>query len=284
MPELPEVETIKRQLGDVLVGEEIVLVRVLREKSFQGNEEELEGRRIRVISRRAKMLVFEFDDWDKCLLVHLKMTGQLVFVAENLRLAGGHPSADWVNSLPSKHTRVIFEFKRGGKLFFNDLRVFGWVKLISLDDYQLLVEKLPPDVVDDSFIKDYFRKVIGNSGRQIKLVLMDQAKFGGMGNIYANDALFLAGIDPRRRADSLGIKEQDRLFEAVKLVISEGIEYGGATAADEKYVDVSGLGGKYQEHFRVYERNGKECLVCGEKIRKISLGGRGTYFCEKCQK
>ena len=162
MPELPEVETIKRQLGEVLVGGEIVMVEVLREKCFQGDEKELFSKVIESVQRKAKMIIFRFINWDKVLAVHLKMTGQLVWLGPPAvkrlrragppnRRAGGHPTADWVGELPSKHTRVIISFADRGKLFFNDLRVFGWMKILDIEHFKLYIDKLPPDVIDDEF-------------------------------------------------------------------------------------------------------------------------------------
>jgi len=195
---------------------------------------------------------------------------------------GGHPTADWVNDLPSKYTRIIIDFDNGAKLFFNDLRVFGWMKLMTDGEWEKLEKKLPPDVVDREFTMEYFRSVLAKSGRSVKLVLLDQSKFGGVGNIYANDALYKARIDPRRKANDLGEKEIRELYKAVKEVIDLGIKYGGASV--DKYVDAAGVGGKYQEHFLVYQRNGEKCKRDGEAIRKIKIGGRGTYYCPSCQK
>jgi formamidopyrimidine-DNA glycosylase len=283
MPELPEVETIRRQLQVDLVGEVIDHVEVLRQKSFQGEEKELVGKEIARVERKAKMIIFRFVDWEKILAIHLKMTGQLVLLKGKKRVVGGHPTADWVGELPSKHTRVVIDFMNGDKLFFNDLRVFGWMKLLDNDHFSLIIEKLPMDVVDSDFTLEYFKKVMNGSGRALKLVLLDQAKMGGIGNIYANDALFLAKIHPQRKASSLSLKEMKKLFEVVKQVIDEGIKYGGATTADDRFVNVRGMGGKYQEHFRVYERKGEKCRVCGAIIEKFKVGGRGTYYCPMCQ-
>ena len=247
------------------------------------------------VGRKAKMIVISFRNWDKVLIVHLKMTGQLIYVENSRRIvggparrryasriAGGHPTADWVNDLPSKYTRIIIDFDNGAKLFFNDLRVFGWMKLMTDGEWEKLEKKLPPDVVDREFTMEYFRSVLAKSGRSIKLVLLDQSKFGGVGNIYANDALYKARIDPRRKANDLGEKEIRELYKAVKEVIDLGIKYGGASV--DKYVDAAGVGGKYQEHFLVYQRNGEKCKRDGEAIRKIKIGGRGTYYCPSCQK
>lgn len=282
MPELPEVETIARQLDEVLVGQKVVKIEIFRTKSFSGNKDELRGKVVEGISRRAKMMAISFRNSDKLLVVHLKMTGQLIYLSGNHRVVGGHPTPDWVNELPSKHTRVIIDFDNGGKLFFNDLRVFGWMKLIQKSEFRIQESGMAPDVVDKEFTLEYFKNILLKSGRSIKLVLLDQAKFGGIGNIYANDALYKAKIDPRRKAKELSDKEIKSLFLAVKEVINLGIKYGGASV--DKYVDVSGMGGKYQEHFFVYGKDGERCRRDGVIIRKIKIGGRGTYYCSGCQK
>ncbi len=282
MPELPEVETISRQLNEVLFGKKILKVEVLREKSFKGNEKELVGKVIDGVTRRAKMMAFHFKNWDKYLVVHLKMTGQIIYLSRSRRVVGGHPTADWVNDLPSKHTRVVIDLTDEAKVFFNDLRVFGWMKIMTRDDWEKLGQRLPPDVTNKEFTQEYFSKVLAKSGRSVKLVLLDQDKIGGVGNIYANDALYKARIDPRRKAKELSKKEASDLFEAVKEVIYLGIKYGGASV--DKYVDAAGVGGKYQEHFLVYRKDGEKCKRDGQVIKKIKIGARGTYYCPGCQK
>ncbi len=282
MPELPEVETIARELDKVLPGKKIVGVEVRRAKSFVGNSKELVGVTIDRVDRRAKMTIIGFRSFDKVLVVHLKMTGQLIYLSGNHRVVGGHPTPDWVADLPSKYTRVIIEFSDGAELYFNDLRVFGWLKLMSVAKFEGVANKLPPDVTAKEFTLDYFSQVLAKSGRAIKLVLLDQGKFGGVGNIYANDALYLARIDPKRKAKDLSKIEAEELYGAVKKVINLGIKYGGASV--DKYVDAAGVGGKYQEHFLVYQKDGTKCKRDGTIIKKIKIGGRGTYYCPGCQK
>ena len=281
MPELPEVETIVRELDRVLPGKKITTVSVLRAKSFIGDEKELVGKTIGSVERRSKMTVVGFSHYPKKLVIHLKMTGQLIYLSGTHRVVGGHPTPDWVNELPSKSTRIVMELDNGAKLFFNDLRVFGWMKIIQNSEFRIQESRMPPDVTSEEFTVEYFAKVLGKSGRPIKLVLMDQAKFGGVGNIYANDALYLARISPKRKAKEITEKEEGELYEAVKKVINLGIKYGGASV--DKYVDAAGMGGKYQEHFLVYGRNGQKCTRDRDVIKKIKLGGRGTYYCPGCQ-
>lgn len=283
MPELPEVEIIARELDKNLRNKKIKSIEVSREKSFQGASHELVGKTIEAISRRAKMTLFRFKKWDSLLLIHLKMTGQLVWRKGTKNVAGGHPSADWVGSLPSKHTRVIINFVDGSKLFFNDLRIFGWLKVMKKVDWQKLEAKLPADVLDDNFTLDFFRQTLLHSGKAIKLVIMDQAKMGGVGNIYANDALLLAKIKPNRPAKSLTEKEMGRLHLALKKILAKGVKYGGASYSN--YVAPSGMGGSYQKHFLAYKQAGKVCKLCKKGIiKKVTLGGRGTFFCPNCQK
>lgn len=283
MPELPEVETIVRELDQVLPGRKIVGVEVRRAKSFMGDKGELVGMTIGDVDRRAKMIVIKCHRTtvSRLLVIHLKMTGQLIYLSGSHRVVGGHPTPDWVNKLPSSSTRVIIDFDNGAKLFFNDLRVFGWLKVMANSEWQMAYSKLPPDVTDKEFSLEYFAKVLAASGRAVKLVLMDQVKFGGVGNIYANDALYLARINPKRKARELAGKEREELYEAVKKVINLGIKFGGASV--DKYVDAAGFGGKYQEYFLVYGREGQKCKRDGSVIRKVKLGGRGTYYCPGCQ-
>ncbi len=282
MPELPEVETISLQLSEVLFGRVIKRVTVYRDKNFFGDKNLLIGRKVKKVGRRAKTVNFEFDNLDYKILVHLKMTGQLIFVDGDRRVAGGHPTSDWVKSLPSKFTRVEISFEDGSTLFFNDMRAFGWMKLVSIAEFEKQSLGLPPDVVDESFSLKYFEEIIKKYKRPIKIVLLDQQLMGGIGNIYANDALNLAKILPTRKANELSKNEVEKLYEAIKYVIDLGIKSGGASAAN--YVDTKGMGGKYQNYFLTYKRDGKPCKNCGSIIVKAKIGGRGTFYCPKCQK
>jgi formamidopyrimidine-DNA glycosylase len=281
MPELPEVETVRQRLEQVLIGNTISQIQVLRDKSFQGQTQKVIGASIQAVSRKAKLLRLQLDN-DLNLLIHLKMTGQLIFVSDDVKTGGGHPTADWVRNLPSKHTRVIIEFSDDSKLYFNDMRVFGWMRV--LDDEQVLAEfnKYGPDVIDENFTAKYLQKKLANRTIAIKEAMMTNQIVGGIGNIYANEALFEAGIDPRRSAKSLSLDELRRLVTASKQVIRAGLEAGGTTF-DGRYVDVDGLAGSYQNQLKVYDKEGEPCPNCQGKIKKIKIGQRGTYFCPQCQ-
>jgi len=282
MPELPEVETIRRQLNEVLVGKKIKSVEVLREKSFGGDSNKLVGWEVERVGRKSKLIEIYFNNKEEMMIIHLKMTGQLVFVDGRKRVFGGHPTADWVSDLPSKHTRVILNFADGSKLFFNDMRVFGWMRMVNKENYEKEMRKTSPDVTEREFSLEYLTEVLKKSKKAVKLVLMDQEKIGGLGNIYANDALYLAKVMPNRKADSLSPLEIKKLLVSIREVINRGIKYGGASAAN--YVDIKGMGGTYQDHFLVYKRDGQLCSRCKGIIQKMKVGGRGTFYCPKCQK
>jgi formamidopyrimidine-DNA glycosylase len=286
VPELPEIETVKLQLAKYLVGERLVGVVALNPGSVQGDIEILKNKVVKGVRRRAKVLLIDWEDPSTgsgfTAAFHFKMSGQLVLEGDNFKFAGGHPTEDFVGKLPSNHTRVVFKFTKG-TMYFNDQRMFGWVKVGRTEEINKMdfLEKLGPEPFDIT-IED-FGKRVKKSKRAIKLTIMDQEVISGVGNIYANDALWEAGIDPRTSSSNLSIDQLAILLEKIQLVLSEGIKYGGATAADAKYIDLHGLGGKYQEHFRVYDSEGKLCKRCKGVITKFVLGGRGTYVCQKCQ-
>lgn len=282
MPELPEVETVVRQLDQVMPGKVIESIEVRRAKSAQSDLSKVVGKAIAAVDRKAKYIFFNFQDGDVCLMAHLKMTGQLIVVPQKgKRIVGGHPTSDWVETLPSKHTRIIVGFVDGSTLYFNDQRVFGWLKVVSLQDKLAFWKRLPPDVIDPEFSVEYLTQVVRRSARPVKLVILDQQKMGGMGNIYANDALWLAKINPSKPANKLSETAVKALHTAMIQVLKRGIELGGAS--ESTYKHINGMGGKYQEEFLVYKKVGEECVRCGVVIEKIKIGGRGTYWCRGCQ-
>jgi formamidopyrimidine-DNA glycosylase len=288
MPELPEVETIKLGLQKHLIGHKIEDVKVNVAKIFEGNPKDIIEAKIVDIKRIGKGLIIELDN-NYVLTVHLKMTGQLVFQdqsTEGSKLSvkvGGE-------TLPSKYSHVIFTLDKGATLFYNDLRRFGWVKVVKKSDLQDVTffkemgpePKVGEDLAGKELKLEYFKDVIQKANLPIKITLMDQKKIGGIGNIYANDALFLAGIDPRRRGKMLTDEEVQKLFKAVYEVIKKSLSYGGSS--DENFVNALGQEGKYQDHALAYGKKGDKCSICGATIEKIQLGGRGTFFCPKHQK
>jgi len=288
MPELPEVETIKLGLQKYLVGHKIKDVQISVPKIFQGSAKQIIGAKVPDIKRIGKGLIIELDN-GYVFTVHLKMTGQLVFrdkATQELILSkkvGGE-------TLPSKYSHVIFSLDKGAKLYYNDLRRFGWIKVLKkneLKDVAFFKEmgpepKVGEDLAGKELTLEYFKNTIQKGNLPVKLILMDQKRIGGIGNIYANDALFLAGIDPRRKGKSISEEEARKLFEAIHEVIKKSLNYGGSS--DENFVNVLGQEGNYQNHTLVYGKKGEKCSICGGIIEKIQLGGRGTYFCPKHQK
>lgn len=283
MPELPEVETIKRSLQKSILGKKIIGIKVLLAKQFQGEKKDVVNTKIKGIERRGKILKISLSN-GKNLLIHFKLTGQLVWVGEKgERVTLGHPVPFAGKELPAKTTHVIFDID-GGQLFFNDLRQFGWIKVLDEVGVVREVGKLGVEPFDKEFTDKYLRQIFSKTAKPVKLVLMDQEKIAGVGNIYANDALFEAGISPTSPARTLSETQIKKLRESIIKVLEDGLKYGGSSAADEAYIKPTGEAGEYQKHFRVYQREGQKCSKCGREIKRISLGGRGTFFCPVCQK
>ena len=288
MPELPEVETIKRGLEGMIIGQEVKAVEVFWPKTLPYLEAEIKtkiiSQTVRRLERRAKVLIIDLSGGNS-LLFHLKMTGQLVMVrASGERFAGGHPTESMAHSLPDTSTRVEFTFKDGDTLYFNDQRKFGWIKLVPTDEVasDSLIKRLGPEPLTLDFRLDDFTTKLKRSARSpIKPVILDQSTVSGIGNIYADESLHLAKIHPLRLAGSLTATEIKRLYEAIKTIIALGIEHGGTSFTH--YVNALGGKGDYLQHARVFRRQGQVCPVCGTTIVKIRVAGRGTHFCPTCQ-
>lgn len=286
MPELPEIELIKLQLERFIVGHKIERVVVKNNKVFKGNLVEIEGAKFECVRRFAKVLSLDLSN-GKSLLIHVKLTGQIIYRGPNLK-SSPTLSKKVSGGVPGPHTHVIFELDQGGKLYYNDIRRFGWIKVLDTKDVEKegFISKLGPEPFKNLNFK-YFSKTLSKTKRNIKTLLMDQSKIGGIGNIYANDALFDAGISPQKPANTLTQIEQKKLYNSIEKVLKIGIKTGGAS--ELSFVTPDGFEGKYQDHALVYGREGKlcrrsACRQAGEKIKKITLSGRGTYFCPRCQK
>lgn len=292
MPELPEVELIKRQLNKFLVGHKIEKVEVRYKKCFAGNPEDIERGRVVGIRRFGKAQSIDLSN-GYSIVVHIKLTGQLIYRGPNLSSRGGFLSPKILGGLGGKHTHVIFHLDKGGRLYYNDVRKFGWIKIansLRLKAESEFIGKLGPEPVidpknppEDLLTLEKFRRILGSSSRAVKVLLMDQTKVAGVGNIYANDALFLAGVRPEKRANELTGKQAKKLYESILEVLRKGLKYGGAS--ELAYVRPDGTEGEYQDYTLVYGREGEVCMRCEkERVSKIRLGSRGTYFCSSCQK
>jgi len=297
MPELPEVETIRLQLDKVLKGLKITGVEVLNPKSFIGNVGEIKNKKVIGVTRRAKITIIELEN-NIYLAIHLKLTGQLIFrdgvkeIKEKYCEQKDGPFA--VCELPNKYTRVIISFdppssgsaglRRASKLYFNDLRMFGWMRVLR-DLGDLGEEKFGPEANDEkTFTLDYFKKILAKTKKPIKLVILDQEKLAGVGNIYANEALFHAKILPTRKADSLSGEEVNKLRDSIISVLKEAIAHKGSSDRDEAYRQITGEKGTHQNYLSVYGKAGQKCPRCQGTIKRIAIGGRGTFFCPNCQK
>lgn len=290
MPELPEVETINQQLSAKIVGKKITEIEVLRKKNFIGNKEAVIGQKIANVRRQAKLIIIDFDN-DFHLLVHLKMTGQLIFrqKLDTEKPYNHKPKGNVyaVDILPNKYTRVIITFDDKTYLLFNNLRAFGWVKVVSSEDLEdELANFSGADPLSKGFTTDYLKSIASQTRRAIKLLLMDQKKIGGVGNIYANEALFCAGIHPKTPAKNIAehSRKVKKLHNCIIKVLQKALKYKGATANDDAFRNASGERGEMQHHLKVYAREGEKCLKCGDKIKRIKISGRSTYFCPTCQK
>ncbi|MDP2585426.1 MAG: zinc finger domain-containing protein, partial [Candidatus Levybacteria bacterium] len=191
-------------------------------------------------------------------------------------------------TLPSKYSHIIFALDpsagsgQAAFLYFNDLRQFGWIKVVKKDEVMQIpfFKEMGPEPLKDLTLEK-LKEIVSKSNLAIKVLLMDQKKIGGIGNIYANDALFDAKIYPQRKAKDLKSEEIEKLYEAILHILQKSLDCGGSS--DENFVNALGQEGNYQKHALVYGREGEKCRVCGSKIQKIQLGGRGTYFCPVCQ-
>jgi len=271
MPELPEVETIKRDLSRLIVGKKILDITTDSPKQVKPSlsmlKKAIVGTTIEKIERRAKLLQIFLSN-GQILAIHLKLTGRLLVRKK------GATKDDW--------QRVIISLSGNQELRFADLRKFGWIRLLKdKKELEKLLSEFGPEPLDGLNLET-FRKILTSSSRPIKIVLMDQKKIAGVGNIYANDALFLAKIDPRRPAKKISEKEAEKLLQAIETVLQAGIKYRGAS--DQYYLDALGRKGAYQEHFLTYSRDGKKCFDCGGEIKRLKIGGRGTFYCPRCQK
>lgn len=283
MPELPEVETVRIGLAQLLPGREIAAIDFDWPKSFPNAEGDVRqfavGAEIVAVKRRAKVLLIELSS-KYSLVVHLKMTGQLVFRSSSERFGAGHPNSSLVAELPNKSTRVTISFADSSKLFFNDQRKFGWMRLlptaevINLDFFK----KVGPEPLGAGFTwQDLRERLLRRKNTSVKAALLDQTVIAGVGNIYADEALWGAKIHPATIVGTLTAAKFHALYDELVYVLKLAIEKGGST--DRNYVDAAGKRGSYLSFARVFRREGQACPRCGHTIEKIRVAGRGTHIC-----
>ena len=319
MPELPEVETVRRGLAELLPGRVVARAAVFDSpKSFPNAPADVEqflcGARVTAVRRRAKVLMIDLDT-QYSLVIHLKMTGQLVFrqssrhsarvspkksrgprnVAHNFSadtareiddFAGGHPNDSLIGELPDRSTRVQIDFVDGSRLFFNDQRKFGWVKLLPTDEVKNLpfMQKVGPEPLDSQTrAEDFIQRIRRRQNSMVKPAFLDQAVIAGVGNIYADEALWAARIHPQTRVKNVSDQQLNTLFKELRRILQLSIDQGGST--DKNYVDAEGRKGNYLIFARVFRREGQAChRHPDQEIIKLKVGGRGTHVCPVCQK
>ncbi len=314
MPELPEVETVRIGLATLLPGLAIKDVWHDSAKSFPNAPADVARFMVKAkildVRRRAKVLIIDLST-NYSLIVHLKMTGQLVFVPlhkqnsefriqnsektdsqfsipnsqSEARFGAGHPNDSLVGQLPDKTTHVILEFGDGSKLFFNDQRKFGWMRLlptVEVPEIDLMKSFGPEPLEDDFKVDDFIERLMRRRNSLIKPVLLDQTVLAGVGNIYADESLFAAKIHPATPVYKIPKTKLVLLYSELRRILNLSIDKGGST--DRNYVDAEGKKGSYLGFAQVYHRQGKPCSRCGTEIIKTRVAGRGTHICPKCQR
>ncbi len=288
MPELPEVETVVRGLSRLIIKKKVDKVSSDFPKSFPNAESDVDnflvGAKIKSITRRGKAILIDLDT-GYSLVTHLKMTGQLVFRSSSEAWGAGHPSDSLVGALPDKSTRVEIQFTDKSKLFFNDQRKFGWMKLLPTSEVSDMpfIKKLGPDAIDRALEDDGFIARLRRRPRStIKAALLDQSVIAGVGNIYADESLFLAKISPIRLVGEISDRQLIDLHRTLLQVLTTSIEKGGSSS--KNYVNAVGKRGNYLDSAYVYKRMNQACRTCSTPIEKIRVAGRGTHFCPICQK
>lgn len=283
MPELPEVETITRDLSDKIIDKKIVKVEVFLKRIVKGNFNDfltiLQYNKIKRIGRRGKLIIVDLSRADKKIIIHLRMTGQLVYCRNEKIVAGGHSDNNEVSCHSGKHTRLQLEFDDGSRLIFNDLRTFGFWQIVNDKELEKITSRFGCEALEID--KKYLQKICASKSASIKALLLNQELIAGIGNIYADEALFSAGIMPNRTGASLNEEELRRLAKSIKQVLKKAINFRGTTF--NNYVDADGKKGDFVKMLKVYGRKNLPCLQCGAKIKKIKLAQRGTHFCARCQ-
>jgi formamidopyrimidine-DNA glycosylase len=288
MPELPEVETVKIGLEKLLPGQHIKKATHDNHKSFPNAQVDVEafmlGAKITTVRRRAKVLIIDLDT-DYSLLIHLKMTGQLVYRSHNNNgnFGAGHPSASLVGSLPDRSTRVVISLSEG-TLYFNDQRKFGWMRLlptIEIPELDFFKTVGPEPLAADFSAEDFIERLYKRKNSGIKAVLLDQKVVAGVGNIYADESLWGARVHPVMLVKDVPKERLKILFNELQHVLQLAIEKGGST--DRNYVNAEGKKGSYMDFARVFRREKLPCPRCGTTIEKTRVAGRGTHICPSCQ-
>ncbi len=272
MPELPEVETIRRDLEKKIIGKKIIDIRVIQKNSIKNSPtyftKTLKNNSIESADRKGKLLILKIKENEKYLLIHLRMTGQILCCDTDKKIA--------------KNTRVIFIFDNS-QLFFNDTRRFGYLRIVSEKEKDIALKKMGIDILDKNFTPERFKELLKHKRKSLKSVLLDQKIIAGIGNIYADEICFEARLQPNRITGKLNDKEIKKLYNSIIKIINLALKNRGTTFND--YLDSSGKKGNFSKFLKVYQKEKEVCENCHKKeIKKIKVAGRATRYCENCQK
>lgn len=286
MPELPEVETVKKGLAKTIIGKTIATfdcdTKKMMNRPLKFYQKTLPGLKIIDLGRRAKMIIIKLSDgWN--ILGHLKMTGQLVYHGPHKSVVGGHPIKEGFEHDPNRFTHATFTFRDKTHLYFNDVRKFGWLRLFT--DVELIKQldhDLGPEPLEPAFTIEVFREALKKRpNNRIKQFLMDNKNVVGIGNIYSDEICYYAKVRPDRRVKTLRESEIRLLFKGIKHILSEAIKYEGTSISD--YVNAMGEAGAYTKKIKVYGRYDEKCFKCRGVVKRLKIGGRTSSFCQSCQ-
>ena len=285
MPELPEVETIKNDLTKKILKKKISQITIRLPKVVRNSKsyfkKSLLNHHFQDITRRGKLIIFKINT-NLFLLIHLRMTGQLIYQNKDELTAGGHSEKETDWQLPGKHTHIFFTFSDKSKLFFNDLRQFGFLKIVNQKELNQALSKFGLEPLDRNFTIKKFRELLLSKKRNIKAFLLDQSIIAGIGNIYADEILFASHISPLRQTDNLKAGEITNLHREIKKILRKAIRHRGTTF--NNFVDSSGQKGNFTKFLRIYQKENQKCPNCKQPVKKTKVAGRGTRYCPECQK
>jgi formamidopyrimidine-DNA glycosylase len=287
LPELPEVETIRKDLSNVILNKKITNIIISKPKLIKNSsilffKQKLINQQINQVNRRGKLLYLELSN-QNYLLIHLKMTGQLIYQHQKRIIAGGHSEPKIESILPNKYSHVIFEFSDQSQLFFNDQRQFGYFKIVEQPELNNILQKFGIEPLRSEFTSQNFTNLFAKKTTTVKNLLLNQNAISGIGNIYADEICFHAGIKPTKKIPRLTATEVQKLFQSTKYIIKKAIKFRGTTF--NNYRDSNGNIGNFKSQLKVYGRGNLLCLKCQtRKIKKIKHAGRGTHYCPICQK
>lgn len=282
MPELPEVETVRTDLKSKILNKRIkkVDVRLLKIVEPEDFAVTIKNNAFTDVTRRGKLMIFHLKSGG-FMLVHLKMTGQLVYRDHGHITAGGHSQKGMGMDLPNKYSHVVFTFEDDSQLFFNDLRQFGYLKIVNQAELDAVLAKFGVEPLGEEFTPEKWAELLKNRRTNVKAFLLNQAVVTGIGNIYADEVLFLSRVLPTRTVDSLTTREKAAIYKNIKSILKKAVKYRGTTFND--YVDGDGKKGGFIQFLKVFHKDGEPCPECGAIIQKTRVAGRGTHFCAKCQ-